>query len=808
MGRGGKVGSKQDFKKRARSKDKCSDDSDEDYVVSDEEDEVSEDDLEDYCSSVDGGSEESFDCLVEEDEEEEEEEEEEIDVRKVVRSKARKSNLGNGKYGVKTSRKRKRLTYGDEEDEDEDYEEEDEDEDEEFTPDEDDCLHEEEELVVTKKRNNNNNKKKKKKKKRKNTSNLGRKGLRKKGSVTGGSRSKSTVSKKPLGNKGRRNRGLRKKERRDEVDDDDVEFIDDRVVMREKSKTNLSRRKRRYVVPSDSDFASSGSSDYEYTISEEEREQVREANELFGSLKTSLRNSSSSKGIEEDGNVSLQRKPPRRKGKEKIEEVKSEVVKQVCGICLSEEDKRRLRGTLNCCSHYFCFTCIMEWSKVESRCPLCKQRFKTITKPERSTAGVDLRSVVIPVPERDQVYQPSEEDLRSYLDPYENVICSECHQGGDDGLMLLCDICDSSAHTYCVGLGRVVPEGNWYCDGCRPVALGSSSSQALDPLADQRTMSTNLYNRPSPVVSFGEGLDSFSVSSPRVTLTQGSGNLTSPRFPVGDVQAASPGSGAGAPTLSGRRWIHRHIQNLLSINRMNIMAGSVDGTPTANLSSELLNSQVDQGRETVVQPARAQETEPLHPTILEERLHEHPSSTVENRDLFASRLTHLRRQAVQGPIATANGSVNLTLWPELAGINSIPSYDQLHQCNSISNIGVDMHSLMAKDEGDFYVEKEQLQSIVKNHLKNLSTDIELDQSTFKDIASSSTHTILAACGLEHRSEVHIVHPPSTCSHVERVAGGQTSLMKGQCSSCFDSFVRDVVKRIMDTRLPQWLSLGL
>lgn len=53
-----------------------------------------------------------------------------------------------------------------------------------------------------------------------------------------------------------------------------------------------------------------------------------------------------------------------------------------------------------------------------------------------------------------QVYQPTEEELRSYLDPYENIICSECHQGEDDGLMLLCDLCDSSAHTYCVGLGR------------------------------------------------------------------------------------------------------------------------------------------------------------------------------------------------------------------------------------------------------------------------------------------------------------------------------------------------------------------
>ncbi|KAE8678119.1 Detected protein of confused Function [Hibiscus syriacus] len=195
---------------------------------------------------------------------------------------------------------------------------------------------------------------------------------------------------------------------------------------------------------------------------------VEEASRLCRSLKTNLRSSSSSKIMEEVEELGQHQKPPGRKGKEKVEEKKAEVLKTVCGICLSEEDKRRFRGTLNCCSHYFCFTCIMAWSKVESRCPLCKQRFETIT------------------------------------------------------------------HTYCVGLGREVPEGNWYCDGCRPVALGSSISQVQDSLPDQRT-----------------------------------NNL----FPSVDVTAGSPVSGVGAPTLTGRRWLHRQIQNLRSINRTNLMAG-------------------------------------------------------------------------------------------------------------------------------------------------------------------------------------------------------------------------------------------
>ncbi|XP_031264868.1 magnesium transporter MRS2-1-like [Pistacia vera] len=258
MGRGGKVTSRGDVKRRVRSKGKGSDDSDEDYVVLDEGNDVSEDELEDYCPSIDGcASEENFGGFVEEEEEVEEE---------------------------KEVRKRKRVLYGDEEDED--YEGEQEEEDEEFTLDEDDCLDDEKELVVTKKKNNSRKNKK-----------LGRKGLRKKGYVRGRKRRKCTASAKPLGKKGRRTRGLRRKERcgDDEDEDEDCEFLDDALIVKEKSKTKSSRQRRKYVVPSDSNFVSFGSSDFDYTISEEEREQVREANELCGYLKTSLRSSVSSK---------------------------------------------------------------------------------------------------------------------------------------------------------------------------------------------------------------------------------------------------------------------------------------------------------------------------------------------------------------------------------------------------------------------------------------------------------------------------------------------------------------------------------
>ncbi|KAE8675425.1 Detected protein of confused Function [Hibiscus syriacus] len=736
---GGKVGHRSNFKKRGRSKEEDSDGSDEDYVVSDEGNEESEDDVVEYCSS-------SYECASEESYDDEEEKV----MRKADRLKAKQMRPARKRKIVERKPIKQRGVSDEEDDEDYEVEEEDDEEeyevekeeegeeedeeeyddeenDVEFTLDEEDCFDEEEELTVTKKKNNMK---------------VRKKGLRKKGhSKQRKKTKKSAVSKKLSRNRGRKKRLLKRKRR---VEEEDDEYY----------------------------FALSGASDYEYTISEEEREQGKETSRLCGSLKTSLRSSSSSKIIEEVEELGQHKKPPGRKGKEKVEEKKAEVIKSVCGICLSEEDKRRFRGTLNCCNHYFCFTCIMAWSKVESRCPLCKQRFETISKPTRSMAGVDLKEVVIQVPKCDQVYQPSEEELRSYLDPYENVFCSECHQGGDDELMLLCDLCDSSAHTYCVGLGREVPDGNWYCDGCRPVALGSSGSQVQDSLPDQRT--NNLYNRFSPVVIVGESLDSNVVPSPRMPLTPGFVGISSPRFPSVDVTAGSPVSGAGAPTLTGRRWLHRQIQNLRSINRMNLMAGRGDGIPAVNTDIDFVNSHIDQSRGPTVQQARIQDVGTQPQIVFEERSQDYPSSSLQSRGFFSSRLDHLRRQGVQDlTTPSLSTPVNLTLWPELA------------------------------------VAKEQLHAMVRSHLKAFSNGIDLDNGTLKDITTSSMHTLLAACGLEHRSsEVQIVPPSSICVHIERVAAGQASLMKGCCLTCFDSFVKDVVKRIMDARSRRWLSLGL
>ncbi|CAN6447949.1 unnamed protein product [Victoria cruziana] len=95
-------------------------------------------------------------------------------------------------------------------------------------------------------------------------------------------------------------------------------------------------------------------------------------------------------------------KVPSWKGKGKIETGEDNAEGNslfICGICLSEDGKAN-RGVIDCCDHYFCFVCIMEWAKVESRCPMCKQRFASIWRPMGPRSCLQERLVEVPV--RDQ----------------------------------------------------------------------------------------------------------------------------------------------------------------------------------------------------------------------------------------------------------------------------------------------------------------------------------------------------------------------------------------------------------------------
>ncbi|XP_072997328.1 uncharacterized protein [Typha latifolia] len=155
-----------------------------------------------------------------------------------------------------------------------------------------------------------------------------------------------------------------------------------------------------------------------------------------------------------------------------------------CGICLSGVGSGRLvRGEIDSCDHFFCFVCIMEWAKVESRCPFCKRRFRTIRRPP--AIGIFPSERVVEVPVRDQVHHPLGNESTQNFDPYANTNCSVCHVSKDEELLLLCDLCDSAAHTYCVGLGVTVPFGDWYCLDCAACRYEHSNNQNDEDTCNQ-----------------------------------------------------------------------------------------------------------------------------------------------------------------------------------------------------------------------------------------------------------------------------------------------------------------------------------
>ncbi|XP_020590854.1 uncharacterized protein LOC110031769 [Phalaenopsis equestris] len=441
------------------------------------------------------------------------------------------------------------------------------------------------------------------------------------------------------------------------------------------------------------------------------------------------------------------RKNEGRSGKKGKEKETVDIAKQLCGICLSEEQKGTIQGILNCCSHYFCFYCIMEWSKVESRCPLCKRRFFTITKCSRSDPMLEIRRPVIRVQMRDQVYQPSEEELRVLLDPYEDVVCMECHQGGDDSLMLLCDICDSSAHSYCVGLGNEVPEGNWYCDCCKLADEGSLHSQVLDT---QGASSSHTHGGVEDTCS-----RNFQSSSIFQRSVSSQGQSSSQRFDLNvpprnfieenGVVSASQASGAGASTLSSRRALHQRIRNFLSNNRARQLFPGSSRTDTS-LHTDAVHSVSEQREEQL------------------ERLN----------SLCTVSVTEQRPERSRG----------------------------------FSHSNSDLVPFMSNEGRTFrHVDgaKEQIQSMVKsclNRMPRAKSDIccnnLVKSSVYTKIARKATHTILAACGIQHCSAVvsSSVHPPDKCQH--SLGGGPVNLLTGCCSSCLGDYVKDAVKMIVET----------
>lgn len=133
-----------------------------------------------------------------------------------------------------------------------------------------------------------------------------------------------------------------------------------------------------------------------------------------------------------------------------------------CAVCLT--DCPNVVGRLSVCVHVFCYDCILRWSTVTNRCPLCKQRFHAIQKWVRNPDGRFIKEEADTLVETRDATGPDEED-NAFSIGSDEYLCEVCNSGEDEDVLLLCDGCDRAYHTYCLGL-MDVPPGSWFCDTC------------------------------------------------------------------------------------------------------------------------------------------------------------------------------------------------------------------------------------------------------------------------------------------------------------------------------------------------------
>ncbi|KAF3438005.1 hypothetical protein FNV43_RR20761 [Rhamnella rubrinervis] len=587
-----------------------------------------------------------------------------------------------------------------------------------------------------------------------------------------------------------------------------------------------------------------------------------------------------------------------------------------CSICFLE-DGNSIRGEINCCDHYFCFFCIMEWAKIESRCPMCRHRFNTIRRPPK--VGLFARERIVRVPVRDQVNFHFGNTTLPF-DPYAHVVCNVCNGMADGNLLLLCDLCDSAAHTYCVGLGVTVPEGDWFCHDCTVSRAEQYAIREIISEDDNRNEVTLAVQN-----GFTVGTVTVAQASPYPIVERPPTNSYLPPAVLGRVNSSAvevtgpvvrniiptKSSESGARTLDRCRNVHSHIQSLrenwnalrmgslsfssssfkpgCSSQKPNMHESSVQAKSLSSASCQQSQSQdgcgsldIDKAWKMLdiaksklrahektgsVQPSK------LHPSqasASKERSNVNSINLVKcqrfgSRDLERSgkekyvksycvenrKYSNIQKKrhsrvpykeeagCSQNFLSSSSPGLFESLRRRNVGtstgnnichekrsillqenINEVLSYTMNEKNESTCSVrqgtsefldaNLDPNTSSADEIdtskfNDFVENKErrddgskrEIQSLVKLNLKLLSRDKQLGTCAFKEIARLATHTILAACGLEHRKSEVYSFPSVVCTHNEHSKQSpKSNLMPKSCRQCFYVFVKDVVNSIM------------
>ncbi|XAR70163.1 hypothetical protein NMG60_11026933 [Bertholletia excelsa] len=176
-----------------------------------------------------------------------------------------------------------------------------------------------------------------------------------------------------------------------------------------------------------------------------------------------------------------------------------------CGICM---DIVIDRGVLDCCQHWFCFTCIDNWATITNLCPLCQNEFQLITcVPVYDTIGSSKVDEESSSREDDWCIEGKHNTLSfpSYYIDENAVICLEgdgckirsglvtIEEDSNLDTSIACDSCDMWYHAFCVGFD---PEGScensWLCPRC--VANENPQNPDLVPVTRHKSLSEHSSN--------------------------------------------------------------------------------------------------------------------------------------------------------------------------------------------------------------------------------------------------------------------------------------------------------------------------
>lgn len=553
----------------------------------------------------------------------------------------------------------------------------------------------------------------------------------------------------------------------------------------------------------------------------------------------------------------------------------------------------------------------MEWAKVESKCPFCKRRFSTIRRPPKPPVFASERVVQIPI--RDQVCHYLGNATIGPPNLYSEVKCSICQGIADESLLLLCDLCDSSAHTYCVGLGYTVPEGDWFCQDCtllRDEHLKSESNNDSDVQMSSSVhqISTNERISVSNIVQEcrGHAVPRTGNASSDLCYLPLATSTDEEVVPINNIKRSSSTSleiivqhpsNPNARTLRHCRNLHDRIcalrqnwngirsgvmrfssnpgegnlsQNCVTLRREESSVPCLKQQPIAESSSSDIKNdsrdneiqkawemfdkaksiRQDRGRSNIERQASKCEIRKLNPII--------SANYVSNRQVSLSQQNGAKNVGSMGETSSSSGkgmsklhvAEDVTYCREGSVIGHSPAHQELRSSNEtisyphnantrteklpatktfkrpqclgsdalgpvVSNIdqikGVNhassshskvKHAKEKRESEKIYVDiqqyndaKSEIQSLVKLNLKIQTKEEKLEVDAFKEVARFATHSILAACGLEHPRPGFSSIPGNTCSHDIR-QHQKSSLMSSSCRECFYVFVKDVVSSVV------------